>query len=307
MSQRFPTLTIAALAAVFAAPSMAAAQVNTPAADGNATASIAAPADGDALLAQAREAATSASLTARLRYQCDLFGRRLIGTGGYAQGSADPPQFRLELRLQFPDFVATLQQICDGEHLWIRREMHGHKPPLETVNLRQVLYEQQNRPSAAASEINGLKWASLPQLFDGLAAGFHFVTYGVHAVDGIQVHALEGKWRPAALANLYPEAREAIANGSAQPDLAKLPEHVPDQVFVLLRVNDLFPYRVEYRRTRRERSIVGLSRDVTTTLMRLEFYDVARGATVEPATFQFTPGDEPIIDRTAEVIAKLPP
>src|SRR5690606_4255055 len=114
----------------------------------------------------------------------------------------------------------------------------------------------------------------------------------------------QGTWRPEWLARLMPQQAEAIAAGQP-PDLTMLPSHAPDQVFLYLGRDDLFPYRIEYRRQPPADSSGLFSREApqTNVLMALEFYEVHVNSAVDPLQFVYTPTTARFTDITDAYLA----
>ena len=100
-----------------------------------------------------------------------------------------------------------------------------------------------------------------------------------------------------------PGQAEAIAAG-APPDLSKLRAHIPDEVLLYLGRDDLFPYRLELRRTTNNpmAAFFNDQRGPAAVLV-LEFYEVRVNSSVEENLFHFTPGTARYNDETDAYIS----
>ena len=102
------------------------------------------------------------------------------------------------------------------------------------------------------------------------------------------------------LARILPEQKKLIE--SAEPiDLSKLPEHLPNQVLLLLGEDDLFPYRIEYRRTVDPDAASPSSRPVVT----MQLFEVVTDAPIPPHRFHYNPGEMEYEDETEQFLKSL--
>src|SRR5262249_27098769 len=137
---------------------------------------------------------------------------------------------------------------CDGDTLWIRRQI-GQVLELAKVDMRRVVAAQHAgagvgvAPAAMTMPIGGL-----PKMVESLEQSFDFGAPSNTQISKVPMIALVGTWKPARLATLWPEAKAAVDAGEPI-DLKRLPENLPDHVVLFLGQADLFPYRIEYRRT----------------------------------------------------------
>ena len=81
------------------------------------------------------------------------------------------------------------------------------------------------------------------------------------------------------------------------PDLARLPDHVPDSVTLFLGQEDCFPFRIDYLRS--------VPKSSPRCLMSLEFFELNFNGPIDSGQFIFTPGNLPIIDRTDEFVRSV--
>jgi hypothetical protein len=108
------------------------------------------------------------------------------------------------------------------------------------------------------------------------------------------VHALRGQWKAEHLARWLPDQRARIEEGKPAL-LDKLPPALPDHVVLLLGRDDLFPYRIEYRRTATEATEAG---ETDPILVAIDLYDVRFDQPLDERLFEFEPGPMPWTDET---------
>jgi hypothetical protein len=247
------------------------------------------------------------SISARVRQSSDIFGRHPLGSGIYLeqrdQQRPDVTLFRLEMRLQLDGQPSSLLQVCDGHCIWSYREIFQQQT-LVRIDLDQV-----NRKLAEAG-----KWqpggmgslptlGGLPRLLQAVSSNFHFAR-AEQTLLRSQVPAwrLEGLWTPAKLERLLPEQAKSIQGGKT-PDLSNLPKQVPDRVVVFLGMDDLFPYRIEYRRQPDKKESPEAASDKMMT--EIDFYDVAFDAAIPSSRFLYSPGSLPPADETEKFLGTL--
>ena len=104
------------------------------------------------------------------------------------------------------------------------------------------------------------------------------------------------------LARLLPKQKEAIEQGKAV-DLARLPEHLPDRVALLLGEDDLFPYGIEYCRTvaKGKSLVLGQPRPLVT----MELFEVGFDVPIDPQQFVYNPGSIEVPDHTERFLQSL--
>jgi hypothetical protein len=243
------------------------------------------------------------SITAKIRQQAEMFGMRMIGTGIYLQGPAASQCMRLEMKLQVEDEVTSLQQICDGTNLWILRRL-GQQASLGRVEVAPVLDNQRRwtaevgqGTATAATGPAGIGLGGLPRLLRSLNHSFQFADPVPTQMMTMPVFEMHGVWRPEALNRLLP-GKAIGANGIA--DLSKLPESVPDEVIVLLGREDLFPYRVEYRR--HDPADVDGETASSRVLLIMELFEVRANEAIERRLFEYQPGELPIAELTPQYV-----
>jgi hypothetical protein len=247
----------------------------------------------------------------------DLFGKSLIGAGYYfEQRSGDGFRFRLESKIQLGDEIGTLLQVCDGQYVWRYQRLHdqGELNRIDVVYVLQALEEagQLDR----LGEIDG--WPGLggmPRMLRNLNTAFDFqaaepgqLTAGAagRAPGGQQlpVWRLRGAWKRERLASLLPSRKEDLDAGRPI-DLAQLPPQLPESVVLYLGRDDLFPYRVEYYRSRPDPKGQGRAGGAAELIVTLELFEVAVNVPIDSNRFRYNPGNLDCVDRTQEFLQQL--
>lgn len=237
-----------------------------------------------------------ASISCRMRCRGEVFGDRILGNGEYRQAAVASRRLRWDTKLRVGDSIVSVQQIADGNYLWINLRQQ-QSVTLSRVDIARVdAAEHQARKSATVRPLGKLGLThvgGLPKLVRSLDRAFRFSGLSTTQLGETPVFTVRGTWTPAMLATLAPEQQAALKAGTPI-NWSKVPEHVPDQVVLALGRNDYFPYRIEYRRTCDDR---------TKVLLMIELYDVQCNVPLEKTLFAYQPGDAPIIDITEQVIA----
>ena len=112
---------------------------------------------------------------------------------------------------------------------------------------------------------------------------------------------LSGVWRSRTFETI---TGKTIADRDDIP-VRDLREPLPHTVTLILGRDDLFPYRLEYRRKSDPRAATGVV--VTTAsvpIMVLELYEVQLNAPIDPNRFQRQAGELPVRDRTDEYLQR---
>lgn len=245
---------------------------------------------------------------AKVRQRTRLFGQEVLGSGTYEQGPAASQLTRLELKLVVADQVSSLQQVCDGQFLWTRREMLGDAK-LSRVELRGIEDATgeavENQTPGQGRQLVGLGAGGLPRLLRQLQAAFDFQQIQAVRVGVLKAWQVEGRWTVPMLGQLTPEQTEALTAGEPA-DLKKLPDHAPDRVLLYLGQNDLFPYRLDLRRQVPNHVHVGGGErdDRDRSLQTWEFYNVRLTGRVSALSFIYDPGSEPYDDDTERYAAE---
>lgn len=236
------------------------------------------------------------TIAAKIRFTGDLFGQQMIGTGSYAQMRNPDPQepanvlSRLDLRIQVRERTAAWQQVCDGKHLWTNRKLpDGGKPedptdPEKGYNRRLTRVDLAKVVAAAggvspdSSEPRAVGFSGLPHFIESLAAAFEFQGEQTGKIDSISMSVIEGRWQGQMLEEFSHEQRTAAEASTG--DLSWLPERAPDSVVLFLGKEDLFPFRIVFRRY--------AGHETPRELVKLELYEVRFDAPLERQQFEFT-------------------
>jgi hypothetical protein len=246
------------------------------------------------------------SISAEVTHCIDIFGQKLVGKGTYCEQRSGPhPLVRFELKTPTGDSESLLLQVCDGRHMWNYRVLMG-QPRLDRVDL-ELLAKTVRRRGGAGQGGTGLgdtiTLGGIPALLRSIQESFAFDLAESESLYDMPVWRLRGRWRPARLATLLPEQAEAIQQGrvvsaAGEVDLTRLPERLPDHIYIWLGKDDLFPYRIEYCRTENGS---GESR----AIVAMQFLQVSFNVPLDPKCFVFRPGSVPVTDRTSECAYKI--
>src|SRR5262249_32762538 len=254
------------------------------------------------------------SVAARIRYQVDLFGQHSLGEGLYLQqGLGEQQQFRLDLKTNIDQKTMRFVQVCDGKFLWQFEDSTDGAPksPSErpTVNRLDVHRAQQAVMQVAAQRMTDpaaeLSLGGLPKLLAGLQKSFRFTRAEAGQLDVLPVWIVSGPWRPGALATVSKDLAHQAANGEPL-NLKKLPAQLPEEVALYVGQDDLFPYRIEYRR-RADKKGRGAdpAQDPMQTILVVEFYDARLNAPIDPQQFVYQPANVNVLDTTSSFIMAI--
>jgi hypothetical protein len=248
-------------------------------------------------------------IEAKTRQRVNIFGQQLVGSGTYLQLTSGPRlMLRLDLKLQVAARSASLQQISDGDTFWVRRSQ-GEETTLVRVNLRR-LRDAASRIGPSDVPPPFTLWMALgglPKLLAALDTHFAFDVPRATTAGQLPVWNLEGRWKPAILANLLPEQRQAILAGEPA-DLSKLPPHLPHGVTLILgrdQVIPLFPYGISYYRS------VAVDGDSDApadrqAMVTWELFEVRFRPDLNASLFDYRPNDSQQVDeRTDEYVSRL--
>jgi len=265
------------------------------------------------LSGSARMIARQKSIVAKVRHRATIYDRELIGSGEYAQGPELARLLRYQLRTQVDTHVVEMLQVADGRHLWISTQLKD-EPVIERIDIDRVLAatDPKNGAEPAGDPNRQLGLGGLSQLVAAIERDFEFDTVFKSQLGGLAVYGIEGRWKRAALAAFDPPGKKKgkeVAVGG-QPKTENFRPHVPDRVVLFLGVDDLFPYRIEYRRavpaqtdgnaTSNPKPVAG---EPSKPLLVLEFFEVQFDVPLEERLFQFTPGTRRWADITEKFLA----
>ena len=264
---------------------------------------------GRAAAVMSRAVATLArreSIEAKIRHSVDLLGQQFVGSGRYQQqGRGVGAKLRLELQIQSAQKSTTLTQVCDGRSFW-RHKKSEKSSSFQVIDVRKVREALAAAAPTATTPPSippsGLSLGGLPKLMQSIESHFAFdsITAGPQ-VGSVPMLVLSGRWRAKQLAALLPDEKEAILAGR-KADLTKLPPHLPDRVVVYLGRDDLFPYRIEYRRAPAKLDKNNPASDKA--IVTMEWFEVKFAATIDRRQFVYRPGKQNPTDVTAKYLQK---
>jgi len=253
------------------------------------------------LLACARRLATVPSLSATLRFEVNLLGHQLVGTGGYRQlGKGAEQRFRYEIKVQHDGGTSSLTQIGDDRFLWERRDVAG-SVELGRIDLRRLseALEDHPLPPARTRVLGGVQ-----RLLSSLREDFHWQPPQAAKYAGRQVWILRGAWRGARLKEILgPRYAEWSAGEGTLDEL--LPPQLPTDTLVVVGQESKLPVRIDFNRTAGQAPRSPTQVFATRPLASVEWFDVLIGAAIDPLLFSFDAGDDPVKDRTTSVIKRL--
>lgn len=253
---------------------------------------------GETLVDQAvQQIAASKGLETRIRMQVRLFGHQLVGSGSYRQAAAGSDRLvRLELKLQLVSGTSSFQQIRDRRFLWTRSEFPD-RTQLTRVDLRRVEAqlgaEWEKVTDADGAAASWIAMGGLPALLSSLNQNFQFETARPEVVGAgsLPVWTVEGRLRGGG----------GSATATENASTSDTPEPIPQRVRLVLGRGEplpLFPYRVEFLRE---------TEKGPTSILTLEFFEVRRVSRLDPAVFEYEPGDQPVEDETDAFLNRLSP
>ena len=235
------------------------------------------------------------SIAANLQHETHLMGECWQGKGVYLeQRSGLNPLVRLELEFPTTPQASRLVQVCDGRRFWTMRRL------LDEVSVSRVDLDRLAEAAKTAAHQQRLETlmglGGLPRLLRSIKAHFDFAKPESTRFQQWETWALRGPWKPAKLAKLLPDQKEAIEQGRPV-DLDKLPRHLPDHVVLFLGKDDLFPYRIDYGRGSKD-----------PPLASLQMSRVRINVALAPSEFTFQPPcNVEVEDHTDRVLPELKP
>ncbi|MDG2382875.1 MAG: hypothetical protein P8N76_14495 [Pirellulaceae bacterium] len=258
---------------------------------------------GSQLISDAiRQLSSHQTISAKVRHRTQMFDQRLVGSGLYLQKRMKPdPLVRFSLSVQSGERAVSLLHICDGRFLWIRENLD---PPasLSRIDLRRV--RNASQPDRSETVLYSMTLGGgIVQLLKSLQANFHFSEPYPLTFQQVPVWSLDCRWKPHRLKKLLP--KHALFDEAGKLDVAELPPQLPDHVFVLFGQDDLFPYHIDFRRSRSNRTKKEQPKKKSASLVTMELFEVQFDAPIQPSQFIYKPGDIEITDGTDDYIARL--
>ena len=255
------------------------------------------PRAGDLVQQAIQRLASHDTLTAKISLSSALFGESLVATGQYLQGPRESRRLRLELKVKLGDKACSLQQVSDGQAIWIQQTTLTQSR-LSRVDVQRAVTGLQQagfRPGVDVLALGGL-----PALIDSLNRSFEFQSVRAEKLGNIPTFVVSGVWKPTALVQLMPDQKAAIEAG--QPaDLGRLPVYAPNQVEIFIGRDDLFTYQVDYVCAAK----VDQHRDSDQVLARVKFVDVHFDTPIDPTQFVYQARDTVPVDDTEVYLQRL--
>lgn len=246
-----------------------------------------------------------------------MFGQTLVGDGAYRQTQRGAEMLlRMDLQLQLDDRAATFQQISDGRFLWKFQDspdikkLGAFKQELSRVDL-DIVRRAQPIPGASSLPVSpaALGQGGMPQFVRQLVRNFTFDVPQSGTLHDVPVWIVNGEWYEPSLRQVMNRYCDPSKEDKSLPDsmselLKSLPSQFPHQVNLVIGKDDLFPYRVEYRRIVNQDSASGIVvTSNTKPMVTLELYRVQYDAPIDPSYFVRRAGDLPVLDATAAYLA----
>jgi len=247
------------------------------------------------------------SMSARVRYQINLFEQQLIGSGGYWQsGRGSDKRVRFELRVQRSEDYSHWLQVCDGRYVWTAAEtLNG--PLLTRLDLNRIRKQQELQWGYTTFSDGVLwDWGGLPKMLKVLEQNFTWsrAVSGVLEPDKTPAWALTGEWKPKNLAALVPEQAARIA-AAPTPTFELFPPQIPARITLYIRQQDFFVQRIEYRSPQGVRGGAELPPEQWPVALTLEFTDVVFDQRLDEQIFAYQPGRQEVLDVTDNVLLSL--
>jgi len=247
-----------------------------------------------------RQISQHRSVSAQIRHRVHLFGQKLVGSGVYLQQRAEQGvQVRFSLSVQSQDRMVSLLHVCDGRFLWMHDNV-GATPSLVRVDLLRVRSAVGDGDAGMPILLGG----GLPQLLGSLRRNFVVSQPQPIAFQGVPVWAVACQWNPHELARSV--GRPDLVDEKGELKGNSLPEQMPDQVFLLVGRDDLFPYHIDFRRSvgDEEPGKVTRGRSSSRSLVTMELFEVQFDGELDPLLFVYKPGNNEVDDQTDEFVTR---
>ena len=246
------------------------------------------------------------TISAKVRHRASLFDQRLVGSGVYLQRESEQgTQIHFALSVKAGERLVSLLHVTDGRFLYLRDNLD------DRLKVGRVDLQRLRRSGAGEEEVaNPAFWMTgggLPQLLRSLQANFQVSVPQSVLFQGVPVWALACTWDAQRLAEIWPDA-EQLCDASGKLMIDRLPEQFPDRIFLLVGQDDLFPYRIDYRRSQPADRLSRLAGDddVSRSIATMELFEVQFDAPLDPLLFAYRPGnDEKLEDRTDDYLIRL--
>ncbi len=179
------------------------------------------------------------------------------------------------------------------------------RPTVTRIDVRRVLAAMEQDKREVRPDLAGqLALGGLPKLLEGLRRSFRFTRAESGKLDSMPVWIATGSWRPEALAVFAKDLAEQAAQGKPL-NLKRLPTQLPEEVSIYLGQDDLFPYRIEYRRRTAQQGRGGDSGGEMLPIVVVEFCDVRLNTPIDPQQFEYRPVNVDVVDTTQPLLKGL--
>jgi hypothetical protein len=247
-----------------------------------------------------RQISQHQSVSAQIRHRVHLFGQKLVGSGVYLQRRAEQGvQVRFSLSVQSDERMVSLLHVCDGRFLWMHDNV-GATPSLVRVDLLRVRSAIGDGDAGMPILLGG----GLPQLLGSLRRNFVFSQPQPIVFQGVPVWAVACQWNPQELARSV--GRPDLVDEKGTLKANSLPDQMPDQVFLLVGRDDLFPYHIDFRRSfgDDEPGKANKGRSSSRSLVTMELFEVQFNGELDPILFVYKPGNNEVDDQTDEFVTR---
>lgn len=282
-------------------------QVTTIRGQGGDPAALAPRGNHPLIRAARRRLAKAGSLSVGVRSRVAVFGTTLSGTGRYLQSTPASRRWALDLKLAVGGEVGSLKQVSDGTTVWTHAHVLDHTRLTRALLPEQQLLvatvpSQDESPETPQRPANWLAWGGLDRLLAQLDRCAEFApgrAIGQGAAAGQQ---LEGTWHRAYLARLVPPMSDALAAG--QPiDWSQVPLSVPERMELVLADSDGLPRRLRFsRHTPPRNASAEFGPAAVGWQVVIEWFDYSFNAPLDPALFEYQPGEQESLDETARYL-----
>lgn len=250
----------------------------------------------DALFARAIEYLEAyRSVSAKVHARVNIFGREIFGQGVYLEEEPRRARrLRFELNINLGNQTSTLLNIADGHYFWSYQQLVGNEHTLTRHDIDRIARAMDQNADNPTLDRDGW-WPSmggLTKLLRRLWATGDFPPPLPAQLQGMRVWKLQGTWKQSFLAAVLPDQRAAAEKGRPF-DLTKVPVSVqiPDTIVVYLGQEDLFPYRIEFGRSRAVKSADFPAAQAPGPLVQIQFLEVSVNVPIDPVQFNYNPGN----------------
>ncbi len=230
------------------------------------------------------------SISAQARLRAELYEQQLFGSGTYHEARVRGDFLsRIEFKIPMAGGIGLFQRVNDAKFLWTHLDLPSlsgeRQHRVSRVDLQRVKDESKVGPRELAG-IPGLLWR--------LDRAFEFAPPKSGQWQQVPVWLVTGIRRD-------PEQATGGTVATTQGPKFVETQAVPASVAIALGQDDLFPYRLEFRRhrdTTPEGDASERGRDEDRPILVVEFYEVEFESPLHPQIFSYSPGELPVDDET---------